>query len=80
VKLKTSKATEVIYQAVGAKIRMFREMQDITQGDMAKSVNLSRVSVNNVEAGRQRIQLHQIELWARILHTTPRILLKGIWW
>ena len=59
---------------------MIREMLGLTQDELAKRVGLKRVSVTNTEIGRQRLLLDGIERYATALGTTPKHLLKGIWW
>ena len=75
-----SAAIEAVHQQVGLRIRSIRETLGVTQLDLAKRVGLTRTSLNNIEAGRQRLLLHGVEAFARALGTTPRQLLKGIWW
>jgi transcriptional regulator with XRE-family HTH domain len=71
---------EACHVALGAKIRVIREALGMSQDDLAKKVGLTRVSVTNVEIGRQRFLLDGVENYARALGTTPKNLLKGIWW
>jgi transcriptional regulator with XRE-family HTH domain len=59
---------------------MMRELLDITQTDLASRMTITRPSLANIEAGRQRILVHQIQTIARALGTTPKSLMKGIWW
>ncbi len=75
-----TKPIEAVHQGVGIRIRSVREMLGISQAELAKRVNLTRTSLVNIEAGRQRMLLHSIEDFARALGTTPKTLLKGIWW
>lgn len=75
-----SKPIEPIYQALAARIRMIRETLGMDQGTLAKAVGLQRTSVVNFEGGRQRILLDDVEDFAKALGTTPKNLLKGIWW
>jgi DNA-binding XRE family transcriptional regulator len=70
---------EPIYLAIAAQIRMVREVMDITQEDLAKTLGISRPSLANIEAGRQRIMLHDIDKIAKAFRSTPKFLLKGIW-
>lgn len=65
---------------VGLRIRQIREMLGITQTDLANRVGHKRVSVTNIEIGRQRLLLDTVERFAAALGTTPKALLKGIWW
>ena len=71
---------EAVYLAVAARIRMIRETLGLDQGELAKRVGLNRTSVTNIEIGRQRIALHKLEDFAAALGTTPKNLLKGVWW
>ena len=75
-----SKEIEGCHKAVGIRIRLIREALGLTQGELAKRMTLVRTSLVNIEAGRQRMLLHTIEEFARALGTTPKHLLKGIWW
>lgn len=50
-----------------------------TQEDLAKKIGLTRTSVVNIEAGRQRVLLHDIEKIAGAFGSTPKHLLRGIW-
>lgn len=45
--------------------------QGFTQGYTAKLLDLTRTSVVNIEAGRQRIMLHTVVAIAVLLNTTP---------
>ena len=73
------KKIEAVYGAVGQRIRYIREVLGITQETLAKKVGLTRVSINNIENGNQRITLHTIENVANALNTTPKHMLKGLW-
>lgn len=70
---------EPCYRALGARIQMIRETLDMTQDQLAKRVGYVRTSLVNIESGRQRVPMHQVEEIAKALSTTPRNLLKGIW-
>ena len=71
---------EACHQGVGLRIRIIREALDMTQEELAKRVGMTRVSVTNIEIGRQRLLLQTVETFARALGTTPKALLKGVWW
>lgn len=75
-----SKPIEVCHAAVGIRVRQIREVLGLTQDELAKRVNLTRASVVNLEVGRQRLLLDGVERYARALGTTPKALLKGVWW
>lgn len=72
--------TEPVYQAIGARIQMIRDVLGVDQATIAQRAGISRPSLANIEAGRQRIYLHHIDKIAEALGTTPKGLMKGIWW
>lgn len=74
------KEIEACHVALGARIRMIRETLGLDQQELATRVGMERSSVTNIEIGRQRVLLHTVEVFARALGTTPKHLLKGIWW
>jgi transcriptional regulator with XRE-family HTH domain len=74
------KPIEACHQSFGARIRLMRETLGLSQDDLAKRVGYKRVSVSNIETGRQRLLLNTVEDFARALATTPKHLMKGIWW
>lgn len=75
-----SATIEACHAAFGVRVRIVREILDLTQADLAERVGLERASVTNIEAGRQRVSLDAVERFARALGTTPKNLMKGIWW
>lgn len=70
---------EPIYRLIGAKIEQTRTFLGWTQLELAHKVHLSRGSVANIELGRQRILLHDVEKFATAFNMQPKILLRGIW-
>ena len=71
---------EPLYQAIGARVRMIREVLGIDQAELGRRVRLERTSIAGIEAGRQRLLAHQVAVFATALGTTPKQLMKGIWW
>lgn len=65
------KQIEACHQSLGARIRLLSRK-------LPKGV--TRASLANIETGRQRFLLDRVEDFARALNTTPKHLLKGIWW
>lgn len=76
------KPIEACHIALGVRIRIIREAIGMTQqelvGKMPKGV--TRASLANIETGRQRFLLDRVEDFARALGTSPKHLMKGIWW
>ncbi|MGW4521344.1 helix-turn-helix domain-containing protein [Amycolatopsis sp. NPDC004378] len=56
------------YSVVGNKIKEARIRQKITQTDLAIALGLTRSSIANIEAGRQRVQLHGLVQMAIVLN------------
>jgi len=53
-----SYSDEKLYQMVGERIRNNRKRLNLSQAQLADKLNISRASVVNIEAGRQRPPLH----------------------
>jgi transcriptional regulator with XRE-family HTH domain len=70
---------EPVYRLLGAKIERMRSTLGWTQDELARKVNMSRGSIANIEAGKQRILLHDIEVFAQAFQSSPKVLLRGIW-
>lgn len=68
-----------VYKLFGAKIEHLRTTLGLTQAELAKKVGLTRTSIVNLEAGRQRILLHDVERFSGAFGISPKALLRGIW-
>ena len=75
----TAPKIENVHASVGAKIKLIREALGWTQGDLAEKVGLARTSITNIELGNQRMLLDDVERFAAAFQSTPKQLLKGIW-
>jgi transcriptional regulator with XRE-family HTH domain len=60
---------EVLYRKLGRKIRDARERSELSQEKLAERLSISRASIVNVEAGRQRPPLHVLWKIAEALGT-----------
>jgi transcriptional regulator with XRE-family HTH domain len=49
-----------IYEKIGIKIKYARKAKGLDQKNLAKELNLSRESIVNIEAGRQRISIEKL--------------------
>lgn len=56
------------YKHIGMTLRRAREGLEMTQGELAQLVGLSRTSLTNIELGRQRILVDQLVELATALH------------
>lgn len=60
---------DILYQIVGERIRSIRGEQGISQAELADKLGVSRASIVNIEAGRQRPPLHLLWKIADALDT-----------
>lgn len=73
------KDIEPVYRQFGSKVESLRTALGLSQEELAKRVGLKRPSIVNIEAGRQRVLLDDIEKFAVAFATSPKFLLRGIW-
>jgi transcriptional regulator with XRE-family HTH domain len=64
-----------LYRLLGQYIKSARLQRHLTQEELAAYVGLTRTSINNIEHGRQRIQIHTLYALADALQTRPAALL-----
>ena len=60
---------EAFYIQVGSNIRSRRNELSLSQGDLAKRLSISRVSLTNIENGKQLLSLYRFIQIAEILQT-----------
>lgn len=69
---------ELLYLIVGNRIKVAREQANLTQSALAETMNLTRTSLVNIEAGKQRIQLHDLYRACIVLGIGLDSLLPGV--
>lgn len=67
---------EPMYQHMGKIISLRRHKLNMTQADLAASLKISRPSLANIEAGRQRVSLHDLFKFEEVLGM-PKALIKA---
>ena len=67
-----------LYKAIGQAVRSARESRELTQDDLAAKVQLTRVSITNLESGNQRSPVHVIYQIAEVLGVPAHQLLPPI--
>ena len=70
---------ETVYINIGTRMRHLREMRGWTQADLAQKLGLTRTSVVNIEAGRQRVMLHILPAMALVFKLSPENFIRGLW-
>jgi transcriptional regulator with XRE-family HTH domain len=69
---------EPFYREFGDRLRLARQAKGLSQAEVAPGVGLSRTSIANIERGRQRLSLHLLMEFARVLEVEPADLLPPI--
>lgn len=65
------------YATLGRNIRDLRESRHMTQELLSSKIPLTRTSISNIEAGRQRVPLHVLSSIRAALNTSWLRLLRG---
>lgn len=65
--MRLSREGDAFHRAFGDAVRLARDRKGMTQEDLAKAVDLTRTSITNIEAGRQRPLLYQAYALAQAL-------------
>jgi transcriptional regulator with XRE-family HTH domain len=65
------------YRTLGSRIRQLRRM-NLSQEQLAKASQLSRTSIVNIEAGRQKLLVYNLFQIAAALKSTPGALLAPL--
>lgn len=69
---------EKVYVRLGAKIRLLRTAQWMTQEQLAGRLKISRGGLVNIELGRQRVMIHDCYKIAGVLGVSLKKFLKGV--
>ncbi|MDI6809888.1 MAG: DUF4065 domain-containing protein [Candidatus Eisenbacteria bacterium] len=64
------------YTKLGARIRAFRRQRDLSQQDLAKSLQVSRVSICQIETGQRKTSAGEIARLAEIFDVHTDVLLN----
>lgn len=73
------KPMEPCYMLFGARVQQLRDALGLTQDELRLKVGLTRASIANIEGGKQRVLLHDVDRFAKAFGITPKNLMKGIW-
>jgi DNA-binding XRE family transcriptional regulator len=67
------------YKRFGKNIRNLRLACGMTQGRLGEKVGLTRTSIVNIEAGRQRVLLGDVQRFAVALRSDRKFILRDLW-
>lgn len=70
---------ERCYKRFGKNLRNLRMACGMTQERLGERVGLTRTSIVNIEAGRQRILLGDVQRFAVALRSDRKFLLRELW-
>lgn len=59
------------YKLVGGRIQRFRLAKKVSQEDLAKQLKISRLSVVNLESGKQKLSVDKLLIISHILQVSP---------
>lgn len=74
----TSKTQDALYVKLGEVIKEYRNKLDIKQDLLADFVGLSRISIVNIEKGKQKVQVHTLLEIAKYLQIPISQLLEPL--
>ena len=63
----------------GCAVRIAREMQDLSQNDLAKRCKIPQSTISGIEANRISLGVERAAKLARALHVHPAVLLFPDW-
>lgn len=72
-----SEREDAFYADVGKMIKKYRVQAGFTQAELASRIEMTRSSVANIEAGRQRFPLHVLAQLSEILDSQPSVLIPA---
>ena len=75
----SGKNIEQVYRNIGERIKHLRSVHGFTQGAVAEKLKCGRAAVANIEAGRQRLPLHDIITLAKTFNISPEAFMRGLW-
>jgi len=64
---------------VGESVRMLRELQEMSQNDLANASGIPRASISAIENGRVRLGVDRVKVLARALRCHPAVMVFPGW-
>lgn len=77
VPMATEAQVDAFYRALGERVRRERKRAEMSQAELAQRLGLTRASIANLEAGRQRPAAHQAATLAKVLEVPIQDLLPA---
>lgn len=70
---------EPIYRDLGRAIARFREARGMSQLELAQRLGKGASTIAEIETGKTRILVGDVEAIAEALGVEPRMLMQGVW-
>jgi transcriptional regulator with XRE-family HTH domain len=74
-----SKAKKMIEVSVGESVRIIRELQELTQAELAELTGIPQSTISGIEHDRINIGVERAKTLARALHCHPAVLVFPGW-
>jgi transcriptional regulator with XRE-family HTH domain len=72
-------ATKRIDVSVGESVRILRELQELSQNQLARSTGISQATISAIENDRVRVGVERAKVLARALKCHPGVLVFPGW-
>lgn len=73
------KAKKRIEVSVGESVRILRELQEMSQNDLATATDIPQSTISAIENGRVRLGVERAKVLARALRCHPAVLVFPGW-
>lgn len=75
----TKEPIEPVYKALGKAIASLREGRGMSQLELAQKLGKGSSTIAEIETGKTRILVSDVEKIAEALGSEPRLLMTGVW-
>lgn len=65
--------------SVGESVRIVRELQELSQGELAKRTGIAQATISAIETGRIRLGVERAKVLAKALSCHPAVLVFPGW-
>lgn len=72
-------ARQRVNVSVGESVRIVRELQGLSQNDLARRAGISQATISAIENDRVRLGVERAKMLARALHCHPGVLVFPGW-
>lgn len=73
------KPIEPVYKKLGAAVARMRESRGMSQLELAQKLGKGSSTIAEIETGKTRILVSDVEAIAEALGVEPRMLMQGVW-